>query len=124
MYISFATFSKINNYPKMLSSKPHQGLECVKLLPLARSRFSLNRNFHHSFKYNNTTKNVLSSLIQSVVSFYSCLLERLNCGYKHMNVNHPGPPRPFVLANTQNLTKQFGPSFLQFKTSMCGVHAS
>lgn len=62
----------------------------------------------------------------SVGSISSCLLEELNCGYKHVNVNHPGPPPlpPFVLANTQNLIKQFGPSFLQFKTSMCCVHAS
>lgn len=52
-------------------------------------------------------------------------LDELNSGSKHVNVKPPqGPPSSLVLADTQNLIKQFGPSLLQFKASMCCVYAS
>jgi hypothetical protein len=54
----------------------------------------------------------------------SCLLEELGWGCRHMNVKPPlGPPPPFVLADSQSLIKQFGPSPLQSKTSMCYEYA-
>lgn len=105
------------------------GLCIIQALAKSEHLWGLNRNTGFPIDSSSLLETLVLSAapksFDSVGYISSCLLDELNSGSKHVNVKPPqGPPSSLVLADTQNLIKQFGPSPLQFKASMCCVYAS